>query len=305
MDDTKLPRTRGICHAGDDIWCNMFAKLRSVRENLNADEFRDEFPRAVQCIMENHYVDDMLDSVDTEEEAIKLANDVHFIHSKGGFLMRNWVSNSKAVLNALNAQSTESLNLDVQPELATEKVLGMWWSTSDDCFVFKVSKRYRNEDVLLGNRRPTKREVLSLVMTIFDPLGLLAFFVMYAKIIFQDTWRSGCAWDEQIHDEEFSKWLRWLKLLPQVASMRIPRCYINPCFNSFPDMEMHTFVDASEEGYAAVSYLRCSEGNLANCVLLGCKTRVAPLKMKSVPRLELQAAVLGYDWPKCLSAPIR
>nr|XP_043066509.1 uncharacterized protein LOC122321147 [Drosophila bipectinata] len=66
-------------------------------KNRNAESFKKEYPRAVKCILENHYVDDMLDSVDTEEEAISLARQVHYIHLQGGFLIRNWVSNSREV----------------------------------------------------------------------------------------------------------------------------------------------------------------------------------------------------------------
>ncbi|XP_055915334.1 uncharacterized protein LOC129948382 isoform X1 [Eupeodes corollae] len=271
-------------------------------KNLNAKEFQDRFSRAVQSILHNHYVDDMLDSVDSEDEAIQLARDVHYVHSQGGFQIRNWVSNSKTVLSALNTKSVDTINLSSERELATEKVLGMWWSTSDDSFVFKISNRYKNEDVLRGEKRPTKREVLSLLMTIFDPLGLLAFYVMYTKIFFQEIWRSGCSWDEFIHDKEYSKWLHWIRLLPEVTAMKIPRCYVRADFKHFPEFEIHTFVDASEDGYAAVSYLRSTDGDLVDCVLLGCKTRVAPIKLMSIPRLELQAAVIGARLAKSLLA---
>lgn len=56
---------------------------------------------------------------------------------------------------------------------------------------------------------------------------------------------------------------------------------------------MHTFVDASENGFAAVVYLRFQEGTTVECALVGGKARVAPLKFLSIPRSELQAAVIG------------
>ena len=70
-------------------------------KDLNAHEFTDKLPRAVYAIKENHYVDDLLDSVDTEEETIKLALDIKFIHEQAGFEMRNWISNSSKVMKAL------------------------------------------------------------------------------------------------------------------------------------------------------------------------------------------------------------
>ena len=67
-------------------------------KNLNAQKFLTNYPRAAYAIKTNHYVDDMLESVDTIKEAIQLAQDVKYIHKNGGFKIRNWVSNSKPVL---------------------------------------------------------------------------------------------------------------------------------------------------------------------------------------------------------------
>lgn len=150
----------------------------------------------MEAIVNNHYVDDLLDSMDTEADILQLANDVRLIHSKGGFTIRNWRSNSKNTLLALNASESEDLDLDVDQIMGPEKVLGMWWLTSEDCFSYKVSQKYKHCEYLNGKCRPTKRQVLSIVMTIFDPLGLVSFYVMYAKIVLQEIWRSACNWDE-------------------------------------------------------------------------------------------------------------
>ncbi|XP_037820376.1 uncharacterized protein LOC119609605 [Lucilia sericata] len=81
-------------------------------KNLNAEEFRTTYSRAVEAIVHNHYVDDLLDGTDTEKDVVQLAKDVRFIHAQGGFTIRNWRSNSKNVLQALNAEP-DDLNLDV------------------------------------------------------------------------------------------------------------------------------------------------------------------------------------------------
>ncbi|XP_055616565.1 uncharacterized protein LOC129762368 [Toxorhynchites rutilus septentrionalis] len=59
--------------------------------NENATRFASKYPAAVDAIRHRHYVDDMLTSVDTEEQAIKLANEVRYVHQQGGFHMRNWI----------------------------------------------------------------------------------------------------------------------------------------------------------------------------------------------------------------------
>ncbi|XP_054087075.1 uncharacterized protein LOC128921986 [Zeugodacus cucurbitae] len=262
-------------------------------KNKNGEEFKQEYPNASKCIIENHYVDDMLVSVDTEEEAIRLAQDVRHIHSLGGFHIRNFLSNSSRVLTTLNEHPLDALSLDLNNELPTEKVLGMWWITSSDHFAFRVSAKYRNSDIFLCQRRPTKREVLSLVMTIYDPLGLIGFYVTYAKVILQGIWRAGCDWDVPIPDDQFTKWLKWIKFIPKIESLRIPRCYMRTTIDGVPQITLHTFVDASESSYAAVCYLRYSYGDTINCTMVASKTRVAPLKLVSIPRLELKAALLG------------
>lgn len=184
-------------------------------------------------------------------------------------------------------------SLNTTAEHASDKVLGMWWCTTSDELTFKVSPRY-DSDLLSGRSIPTKRQVLSTLMTIYDPLGLLGNFLMFLKILLQEIWRSGVAWDEPIGPKQLEKWKQWLKVLPRIESVRIPRCYrTQTTVSERNNIQLHVFVDASENGYAAVAYLRFEEGGTIECALVGSKTRVAPLRFVSIPRLELQAAVIG------------
>ncbi|XP_058826816.1 uncharacterized protein LOC131686839 [Topomyia yanbarensis] len=240
--------------------CAQFVK------NHNAQQFENQFPRAVEAIVDEHYVDDMLSSVESEEEAIKLAKDVHFIHAQAGFEIRHWLSNSQHVIEALNAGLDTEKSLNIGNEPATEKILGMWWCTTTDSFTFKVSPRI-DRALLSGKAIPTKR---------------------------QEIWRSGIAWDEPIREEQWKKWQTWLDALPLVERVNVPRCYRT--ITSASDttvIQLHVFVDASENGFAAVAYFRFKEGDRVECALIGSKTRVAPLRFVSIPKLELQAAVLG------------
>lgn len=160
-------------------------------KNLNAERFCGQYPEAVDAIIKRHYVDDMLVSVETEEEAIRTAQQVKYIHSQGGFEIRNWISNSPAVLQSLGEEDTETKNLDLSAEMATEKVLGLWWCTENDTLTYRVGWTRYDEMLLTGQRRPTKREVLKVLMSIFDPLGLIAHLLIYLKVLLQEIWRSG------------------------------------------------------------------------------------------------------------------
>ncbi|XP_062715269.1 uncharacterized protein LOC115260558 [Aedes albopictus] len=263
-------------------------------KNANADRFACDYPAAHQAITKSHYVDDMLVSVDTEEQAIQLAKDVRHVHQQGGFEIRNWISNSSRVLAALQEVDTDEKCLDLSSELATEKVLGMWWNTTDDVFTYKVGWNRYDPALLRGERRPTKREVLRVLMTIFDPLGLISHFLSYLKILLQQIWRSGVQWDDEIDNDAYDKWLTWLKVLPRVEHVKIPRCYNSEFLtNESDEVQLHTMVDASENGTAAVCYLRFVNKGSASCSIVAAKCRVAPLKFTSIPRLELEAAVVG------------
>ena len=141
--------------------------------------------------------------------------------------------------------------------------------------------------------------MLRVVMSIYDPLGLIGNIIMYVKVLLQEVWRSKIDWDENIFEELMHKWIQWLEILPNIQQIKIPRCYLQT-FKSYDDVEvqLHTFVDASKEGYAAVCYFRLIKHYTVFCSLLGSKTRVAPLKITSIPRLELMAALIGTRFAK-------
>ncbi|XP_062538447.1 uncharacterized protein LOC134206735 [Armigeres subalbatus] len=126
-------------------------------KNINAERFKEQFPAAFDAITKAHYVDDMLVSIESEEEAIQLAEDVRYVHAEGGFEIRNWISNSTSVLAMLNGSSIEEKSLDLTAEMSTEKVLGMWWNTTSDMFTYKVGWSRYDSALLLGQRYHEKR----------------------------------------------------------------------------------------------------------------------------------------------------
>ncbi|XP_062557088.1 uncharacterized protein LOC134221938 [Armigeres subalbatus] len=205
------------------------------------------------------------------------------------------------VAEALEENNTEEKNLDLSPELATEKVLGKWWCTDVDTFTYKVGWDRYGQALLEGQHRPTKRQMLRVLMSVFDLLGLIAQFLMYLKILLQEVWRSGIGWDDQVNETIFERWQTWLKVLPTIEKIIIPRCYISESSIHYRDIQLHTFVDASENGIAATCYLRFNHQDVVECKIVAAKIRVAPLKFLSIPRLELQAALIGSRLARTLS----
>lgn len=270
-------------------------------KNENAKMFENEFPLAAKTIIKNHYVDDMIDCTHTIDEAVKLIREVKYIHEQTGFEIRKFRSNSQEVIQRLGEKAEKkTINLSFNQNI--ERILGMYWNTSLDTFTFSLQFSKLTEDLLNGHRRPTKREVLSTLMTIFDPLGLLGFFLIYVKILLQEIWSSKIGWDNEISDIQFAKWTTWIEMLPEIEDLSIPRLYSKKLSPNAPkSIELHVFVDASELAYSTVAYLRIEDEGGVECVLVGSKTRVAPLKPMSIPRLELQAGVLGARFAKNLS----
>ncbi|XP_055906876.1 uncharacterized protein LOC129942102 [Eupeodes corollae] len=271
-------------------FCAQFVK------NTNANNFKSKYPRASQAIIERHYVDDYLDSVDSEEEAVQLVKDVIFVHSEAGFNIRNFMSNSSQVIETVKERAATYSKAESgrQIILGPEKVLGMWWSPCSDSFSFALSTPYLKSNSLSENIWPTKREMLRILMSVFDPLGLIANFMILLKILLQEVWSSAVEWDEKIKPQHYEKWCAWKNRIPSIKEIVIGRPYLAKIsFKENYSLQLHIFVDASEMAYSAVGYFRVTNNEAIECTLVGAKTKVAPLKMISIPRLELEAAVLG------------
>ncbi|XP_052562964.1 uncharacterized protein LOC128092673 [Culex pipiens pallens] len=257
-------------------------------KNLNAAEHAEKFPAAAEAIQRKHYVDDYLDSADNEEEAVKLALEVKHVHSLGGFHLRNWLSNSEAVLARVgDNDSASEKNLQLDKGSTTERVLGLYWKQQQDVFTFSSAL-----DTHGGH--PTKRQSLSTVMSTFDPLGFLAHFTVRGKILIQALWRAKTQWDQRIPDKMCVRWTQWTDQFKFLEQIRIPRCYFpRRSVKDIKTLQLHIFVDASEDAFSCVAYFRAEFEDGIEVALVGGKSKVAPLKALSIPRLELMAAVIG------------
>ncbi|XP_058827825.1 uncharacterized protein LOC131687749 [Topomyia yanbarensis] len=259
-------------------------------KNKNAGEFSTQYPEASKAIVDNHYVDDYFDSTDTVGEAIRRAKEVRYIHSRGGFEIKNWVASSSEVLQALGeAKPEQRIHFNEDKHTGTERVLGIVWNSESDEFCFTTRLRNELMPFITGEQWPTKRAVLSCVMSFFDPLGLMAPFTIYGKMLIQDLWRTGCEWDEEIDEESIAKWKNWIGRLPEIEQIRIPRYhFVKGQEADYSTLQLHVFVDASSNAYGCAAYFRILVAGKPYCSLVMAKSKVAPLKQLTIPRLELQ-----------------
>ncbi|XP_062713670.1 uncharacterized protein LOC134290528 [Aedes albopictus] len=264
-------------------------------KNLNAEEYATEYPRAAEAIIKKHYVDDYLDSFKTISEAVTVVNEVKLVHSKGGFTLRRFLSNVPEVLQGIGEEvETEMKDLDLERAGKIESVLGMKWVPDADVFIYTFGVREDILQILRTDHVPSKREVARVVMSLFDPLGLISYLLVHGKVLIQELWMKGTEWDQEIPQDTNVRWRQWAESLKQLDRLRIPRYYFpSSPPKSFVCLQIHLFVDASDAAYAAVVYFRLQTERDTQVALVGAKTKVAPLKALSIPRLELKAAVLG------------
>lgn len=266
----------------------------SVLKRTASDNAQDFSPEAVNAVKRNFYVDDALPSTDSEASAGKLASEMTEILARGGFNLTKFTSNSKSVLSLIpeERRANPRLNLDLE-ELPVERALGVRWFAETDELGFEVKDLVRPE---------TKRGILSTICSLYDPLGFASPVTLTAKSIVQDLWRTGAGWDDPLEPSVLQRWRIWKELLPSLADVRIPRCYFREGTDvSSCELQLHHFADASEKGYGTVSYLRIKHpDDTIQCSFVMGKTRNAPLKFTSIPRLELQAAVLSTRMNKML-----
>ena len=152
----------------------------------------------------------------------------------------------------------------------------------------------------------TKRGVLSLMSSVYDPLGLVGPCILRAKMIFQDECRRGKGWDEPLSEDNKQRWLNWLRDLSELRHFKIERCLLPSNPDQVVEIELHHFCDASETAYGAVSYLRVvDKGGHVKCSIIQAKSRLAPLKGQTIPRLELLGAVVAVKLDTSLRAELQ
>lgn len=261
-----------------------------------ATDFEREFGQeAARTVKKNFYVDDCLKSIAEEDAAITLCSDLRNMLAKGGFRLTKWSSNSRKLLNSIpdeeRAQGFKVLNPD-ESNLPMERALGIQWCAESDQFKFKIN---------LKNRPNTRRGLLSLLSSIFDPLGFVAPVILCAKKILHDLCRRKYGWDEYLPEDVIKSWNKWVADLQRLDDFGVDRSIKSKQFGAPVFAQLHHFADASEDAYGTASYLllRNASGETQSTLVMA-KARVAPLKCPTIPRMELIAATVAVKMDKLL-----
>ena len=206
-----------------------------------------EFPEAADSVANSMYVDDLLDSSETVESAQNLRCQLTSLLASAGFNLRKWASNETAVIESIAPSDRLSTLAFGKEETLKIKTLGVMWEAKEDVFTFQVK--------LPESSKPlTKRNVLSTIAAIYDPLQFLSPFIMRAKVLMQEIWLAGLGWDHVLPNNLATKWKKWLSELSDLSRVNIPRALrlANPT-----NVDLHLFSDASRMAFATVAYLVC------------------------------------------------
>ena len=276
---------RQIFGSKDSPTCANYALRRTATDNQST------FPEAAQNVLSNFYMDDYLESCPTVEEATRKAEDLVKLLSLGDFKLNKFVSNVPSITAQIETDPTPATEVKEIPSgEESSHVLGLGWNHATDTL---VASRGTNPDI-----KPTVTQgvVLSLVSSVYNPIVLVAPYIVKARLLLKDIWRlSGQQWDDDLPSDFVTKFLDWTQELPALSDIAIARAYFQGKVDA---LELHTFGDSSQDVFSAVVFLRGKVISGNSCpqtklVFVFGKARVAPMKVLTIPKLELQASLLG------------
>ena len=242
----------------------------------------EKSPAVAGAIKQGFYVDDCLMLVATEEEAVDLMREMKATLYRCGFNLTKWTSNKRVVVDRVPVEDRSKVSkLQTLGETVGERVLGVHWDLTSDEFQIKVN---------IPDKPFTRRGILSMSHSMFDPLGFVSPVLIEVKLLLGELGELG--WNDRISEDQIVRWKKWLASLQHLEKLRINRCFKVPGLTGKLTYELHYFAVASTVAYGAASYLRMiDDKGEVHCSFVMGKYHLAPFRPITVPRLELLAAV--------------
>ena len=213
------------------------------------------------------------------------------IMASRGLNLTKYISNSPNVLEEVPSEKRAKTS-SIEFDHSITRALGIKWNLMDDCFLYTV----KVESTLI---QYMKRQILKKTASVYDPLGFLTPFTLITKIIIQDLWRLKIRWDDEVDKKKQGKMETMARRI--VVDIFLDMHTLSLNIQLLHNFQLHLFCEASEKTFASAAYIRIEEeNNNARCHLLMAKSRVAPLKSITLPRLELQGAVMAVRMKETL-----
>ncbi|GFW90490.1 integrase catalytic domain-containing protein [Trichonephila clavipes] len=253
--------------------------LLAATLNHHFKKYREQYPHTFELLNSSIYVDDLICGQNDVPDALRTTLECLQIFSDAGMLLRKWRSNSKQ-LNLLwqqegvKTESSETSAIDLRPPT---KVLGLAWDPEKDLIYFDPKDLLK----FMSRRGESKRFILR-------------------------TLDSRVEWDSELPPKLRHKWQQWSSEAEGLTEIKIPRFYLGNIDQEISKCEIHCFSDASKSAYGTILYLRfVTCNNEIETSFICSKSRVAPLKSLTLPRLELTAALLSARLAKQVSSCLK
>jgi hypothetical protein len=221
-----------------------------VERHLESWEERE--PELVTEIRRSLYVDNLLSGKPTVGEAKDLKEGAIKIFQDAKFTLHKWHSNNPELESEQSSVETENTFAKQQLGAPTDpesSLLGLSWNKETDEFSVVVPEMKPNV---------TKRELLSNLASIYDPLGLVAPVTLKGKTIYRETCKAKTAWDASLPEPQAAEYGRWVRELPRRVT--VPRA-LTTQREAVEEIELHTFGDASGKGVCAALYAIVKQGD--------------------------------------------
>ncbi|XP_055714302.1 uncharacterized protein LOC129808548 [Phlebotomus papatasi] len=246
---------------------------------------KQQFPLAASVVEKDTYMDDVITSIGSIQEAIEFQKLLDGLFKSGGFFLRKWCSNAPEVLERIPEEDREiqgSLDMGFEGSV---KALGIAWNPATDLYSYEARE---------FNSVVTKRNILSDTARIYDPLGLLAPLTVTAKILLQSLWQLKADWDTELDESIQAQWKQYQENVVNVTTqLTMPR-EITDLPVVMTQVQLIGFSDTSEKAIAACVYASTidSDGRVSSRLYAAKKTKVSPVNKITIARLELCAAAL-------------
>ena len=261
---------------------------RLANEQLNQPNLSQAQKEACNIIQNSTYVDDVTGGANDPNTAHQIIQALTQLLLKGNFKIHKWASNCPELLDRLDENSLAPHSTQPNGQRISEDTacLGVQWHPPTDTFHFS------NHATITSDQKPTKKSIASVIARLYDPLGLISPFVLQARKFLRTACKNKLSWKKPLPEAMKHEWEQWLPQISALKKVNFPR-HIQIDSNS----EFHIFADASETGYGAVAYVRnfSAQTNTYQSHLLFARSRIAPIKERTIPQMELQAALLATD----------
>ncbi|XP_075167569.1 uncharacterized protein LOC142239667 [Haematobia irritans] len=243
-----------------------------------AQDYSTLFPIGAAVTMRDFYVDNLMTGGESIMDLIEIKTQVIKLLQLGGFPLRKFAANVDAVLADVPDEDKETIvHID---NMNFVKTLGLRWAPDNDSLGFSYAPHNQSNKL-------SKRIILAHTSAFFDPLGLINPMIVRAKILLQSLWKLNLHWDESVPQDIFEEFHHIRMQLSNLKQLKIARFVP---FNSTTNI--HAFADASQKAYGACIYVVSQGANGVESSLICAKSKVAPMKEVTLPKLELCAALL-------------